>query len=112
MSDFFASIPQDELQRTDNLIQNHQTFRVIGVKNMSFIAKELEYKIESRGMKCRIYTSKRVASLALGLIPGVPLLASIGSAVGIAAHNIATFNPDYELIKHPVDNCIEVVFKK
>ena len=77
-------------------------------------------------MRCRIYTSKialvaGTAYLAGGttaLIALAPIaaplagLAGMASLAGIAAHRIATRNPDYEIIKYPVSSSIVVEYKK
>lgn len=95
-------------------IQAHRTFRVICNKGgQSFIANWLETEIESQGLKCRIYTSKRSALMASSLIPtGVTQVAGIVAAIGIAAHNIATYNPDYEIVKDTIGSDISVYFRK
>ncbi len=108
-----ASITTDELSLADDMLMARQSFRVIAVKSMLDVTADLEHKIEKLGLKCRVYTENRSASLALGLIPtGVTTAVAIGSAVGILVHNIATFNPDYEVIKNFADNSIKVRFKK
>ena len=109
----YTSITADELFLADDMIKAQQSFKVIGIKNMTSAAAELENKIEKLGLTCRVYTENRFASLGLALIPtGVTQLAAIGSAVGMLAHNIVTFNPNYELAKNLVDNSIKVICKK
>ena len=72
----------------------------------------LENTIESENLSCGIYTYGRAASVGATLIGGVARVAGLVSAIGISAHNIATFNPDYEIAKHLVDNKLTVSYKK
>ncbi|MBF4103001.1 hypothetical protein INT80_12615 [Gallibacterium anatis] len=45
-------------------------------------------------------------------LSGIGGLFGIASAVGIAAHNLATYNPDFEIGKNLVDKKINIVYKK
>jgi hypothetical protein len=91
------------------LIRSKESFEVAGLSGrLSSAVTTVENKIESNGMTCRIYTFGRVAAVG-GSFFGVIGLAS---AAGIAAHNLATFNPDYEIAKYPIDNHIVVKYKK
>ena len=59
-------------------------------------------------MRCRIYTRNRAAT-ATALAWTGPGLAALA---GIAAHNLATYNPDYEIGRAVVDQKIYVTYKK
>jgi len=79
----------------------------------SAAAQWLEREIEKQGMRCRIFTSKRKAILAGALIPtGITQLSALVAGVGMAAHNLATLNPDYEICKNTFDAGITVTYKK
>lgn len=69
-------------------------------------ASVIESAIEARGNSCRIYTVGRVAAAATSILAG-PWTA-IAAAAGLAAHNLATFRPQFEIAKHLVDNKLTV----
>lgn len=106
------NIKYDELESgiLDNLIKERKSFEVVGVKSMSYAVGQVEHAIESNGLKCRVYTAKRAASLAL--LNPITFSLGVASAIGIGIHNAATYNPDYEIKKHPIDNRLEVVCKR
>lgn len=90
-------------------ILNQQNFIIYDVANMGDIVVHLENIIEQNNMSCRIYTKNRVAAAAVGILhfgTGVATLA------GIAAHNLATRNPDFEIAKDYIHNQIFVSYKK
>lgn len=72
----------------------------------------LERLIESQGLKCRIYTMGRVAAAGATVAGGVTGLLGALSGIAIAAHNIATWNPDYEIAKNILGSNIYVNYKK
>lgn len=113
------------------MIAKKSSFEVVDVNNMSEVVSVLEGAIEEGGLRCRTYTNKRSvvttaaaaggvagwASMTIIPVLGVSLapvvgLAGIGAAIGIGAHRLATRNPDYEIIKHPLDKKIVVEYKK
>ncbi len=94
-------------------ISSHDSFIVCDAANTSNVAKKLEKAIEEKGLRCRIRTSHRVAGIAASLIPtGITQVAGVATAIGIVAHNLATYNPDYEIIKCPLKDCVEVMYQK
>ncbi len=61
----------------------------------------LEKLIEGKGLSCRVYPKGRVAALGALAVPNpVTVAVSLGTAAFIGAHNLATFNPDYEIAKN------------
>ncbi|MCF5188637.1 hypothetical protein [Pseudomonas simiae] len=83
----------------------------------------LEQTIESKGMSVRIYMRARrlsfgsFAGFAGASVVGAPialgaLAIGVVAGVGIAAHNLATLNPDYEIGKHPIASTLYVDYKK
>jgi len=72
----------------------------------------LEQMIESEGMKVRIYTIGRVAAMGAAVWTGVGTLIAAGVGLAVAAHNIATWSPDYEIGKSPYNKKIYVTYKK
>ncbi|MNF87207.1 hypothetical protein D3C84_696660 [compost metagenome] len=95
------------------LIRNKESFEVVALsgKMVSAVAR-VENNIESNGMKCRIYTFGRIAAAGGSFFGGITGVIGLASAAGIAAHNLVTFNPDYEIAKYPIDNRIVVKCKK
>jgi len=97
------------MEQLPSLIATRRSFVVIGAGgNLLKTSERIENAIESAGLSCRVYTRNR--SIAAGAMAwsGIGLL----SLAGIAAHNLATFNPDYEIGRAAVDNKIYVDYKK
>ena len=95
------------------LIKAHKTFEVTGLSGrMPSAVQKVENIIESEGLRCRVFTVGRIAAAGGSLFGGVTGLLGVASAVGMAAHNAATFNPDYEIGKHRIDNKLTVKYKK
>jgi hypothetical protein len=93
----------------DGLITSEQSFVIFGLTGqMLEVAAAVEKEIEAKGLKCRVYTRNRgwAAAAASFTAVGIPAL------VGIAAHNIATYDPDYEIGKDIGANKLYVDFKK
>ena len=77
--------------------------------DLSKCAVLIEGEIENLNLSCRIYTEYRTAALA-----GEVFLGGVGliAAAAIAAHNLATFNPDYEIGKNKINSTVSVIYKK
>lgn len=103
----YASELSNEL--LDVLVKKFASFTLQAVSDQSEMVRRLEQHIEARGMTCRIYTENRG-----GCGRGAALVTGVGVAavVAIAAHNIATWDPDYEIAKNFVEKKISVNFKK
>ena len=91
------------------LVHQKKSFKICAVANISDTVKLVEKYIELYGMSCRVYTENRAAAAA-----GSLLLGGIGAlaAVGLAVHNVVTFNPDYEIGKDLMSNNVNVIYKK
>lgn len=99
--------------KVKDMVKRHESFEITGLSGrMGSAVSKIENIIETEGLSCRIYTYGRVASAGATLVGGITGLAGLASAVGMAAHNIATYNPDYEVAKHIVDNKLSVKYKK
>lgn len=94
----------------NTMVKNRKSFEVLGVgEHMKNCVLRVETAIEGHNLSCRVYTENRSASIATGLLTvGMGVIA----AATIAAHNIATFNPDYEVGKNLMHHKITVKFKK
>ena len=85
----------------------------ISVTYFSEAIETIEKLIESRGMSCRVYTKGRIASVAAAVIPTpVTVISGLASAVSIGAHNLATWNPDYEIAKNMATGTLTITYKK
>jgi len=71
----------------------------------------LERMIEAVSLRCRIYTRGRVASAGASFFGGITGVVGVASVVSLAAHNLFTYNPDYELGKNYIDHTISVTYK-
>lgn len=73
------------------------------------ITTEVERIVEGQGMSCRIYSRNRAAVVAASTFVTVIVWANLAA---VAAHNRATWNPDYEIGKDLVDNKLYETYKK
>ncbi|ABM20444.1 conserved hypothetical protein [Marinobacter nauticus VT8] len=108
-----VSFDDSMVAATNELIKKKESFEVTGCGGrLTEAATKVEQLIESQGLRCRIYTYGRVAAAGASFFGGITGVLGVASAVGMAAHNVATFNPDYEIAKHPIDNKLTVKYKK
>ena len=99
----------DALQtQIGGLIASRRSFTVQGLGGkMLEVTDFIESQIERKDLRCRIFTKGRLAAAGGGaLLGGAGLL----GLVGIAAHYLATLNPDYEIARNPIDHEIEVTY--
>ncbi|AHN76879.2 MULTISPECIES: hypothetical protein [Pandoraea] len=94
----------------DHLIICHSSFQVVGVADIGQVVERIEGRIEKSGMKCRVYTEYRSASVVSSFGPAAVL--GVGAAIGMAAHKLATFNPDYERGKNNIAGIVTVKYMK
>ncbi|MFJ7790633.1 hypothetical protein [Pseudomonas sp. NPDC096925] len=95
-------------------IRAHESF-VLECPNSTKFAKAvetLEKLIESQGMTCRVYTIGRVAAMGAAAWTGWGTIIAAGAGIAMAAHNIATWSPDYEIGKVMTGSKIFVTYKK
>lgn len=99
----------------ERIIRDRQSFVIedIDRTNFSEAVSHLEKMIEDAGFKCRVYTKGRAATMAAAAIPIAPtVLGGWAAGIGMAIHNIATFNPDYEIAKNIVMGTLTINYKK
>ncbi|MGL6355841.1 hypothetical protein ACSZMT_19440, partial [Aeromonas veronii] len=79
----------------------------------------METRLDHRRSACSNFINKvrsrpggRIAAAGATFIGGATGVAGLAYAVGIATHNLVTYNPDYEIVKHVVDKSISVLYKK
>jgi len=95
--------PSDESIK--NSIVKKETFTVhaTGGDLLEYCTR-IESLLESANMSCRVRTKNRTAINTGALLTGVGVFGFLAQA----AHNIATYNPDWEIIRNPLNNKIEV----
>ena len=100
-------------RKLDYIFSQKRNVEFYGISSMDAAVGRIEHSIEKQRFMCRIRTSNRTASLAVAAIPN-PITAAIavGTAIGIATHNLATYDPDFEVIKDYINNKIIVIYKK
>ena len=79
------------------------------VDEMKDAVKRVEHRIEEMGMTCRVYTEYRAAAVGASMLFAFVGVASLAT---VAAHNILTWDPDYELAKSVAKNTLTVTYKK
>lgn len=121
----------DELstEMIDEMIRSNKSFEIVAIKDMSYIVNKLEGAIEKQSLKCRVYTGYRgaftgtagVGSIAVAGIIGTEAVigaallaapAAVAAGVGIAAHRLATYDPDYEIEKNIFAKSVKVMYKR
>ncbi len=102
-----TAVNDPTIQELKSLVSQKKTFKIIAsFGSIMRLCENCETTIESLGMSCRVRTKNRTAANAAALFTGVGVLGFMAQA----AHNLATFNPDWEIIRCPVTNTIEVKY--
>jgi hypothetical protein len=105
----------------EDLVRSKTSFEIRGLRgNFMPGIKLVETKIESQGLKCRIKSDVKGAIAQGGILGAVIGAASLPAGVVLAAaatvasagHTLATYNPDYEIIKDYVNKKLKVMYKK
>ncbi|EIC30306.1 hypothetical protein [Methylomicrobium album] len=102
-------------EKIGTLIDERKSFVLEDIARLNFgeAVNTLEKTIESKGLTCRVYTKGRSATVAAAAIPISPtVIGGWASAIGIGIHNLATWNPDYEIAKNIATGTLTVTFKK
>jgi hypothetical protein len=95
------------------LVKNKKSFKVVAVKDIGYMVNKLEGAIEKQDLSCRVYSEYRSAAMAAVAIPTpVTVAGGLAAMIGTAAHNMATFNPDYEIGKNKVKNTVSVIYQR
>ena len=99
------------IAKIDHLIESRSSFFVNVEKGKQQTAVlALERAIESAGLKCRVRTANRGWAIAATTVFTLGVGATAAAAV--AVHDLATINPDYEIIKGMFDSDIQVEYMK
>jgi hypothetical protein len=85
--------------RVATLIAEKSSFAVVNVPSgkQSLAVEMVERAIESIGMKCRVRTANR--GWAIGALSVLTLGTAAVAAAAVGVHNLATKDPDYEIVK-------------
>jgi len=103
------------------LLLSKCSFEIIGLRgNFTTAIKSVEREIECLGLKCRVKVDMKGAIAQGGILGTIIGAASLPAGVVLAAaatiasagHTLATYNPDYEIIKDYVNKKIKVIYKK
>jgi len=103
------------------LLANHSSFEVNGLRGQFKASiRYIETSIESLGLKCRVVTDIKgtvIQSGAFGVVAStVTSLTALGAGlaigVGTVLHHIATYDPDYEIVKDYLNRKLTVRYKK
>ncbi len=84
--------------KMEELITAQMSFEIcdVAISDMFDVCSDLEQEIERHYFKCRVYTKNRLVTGLSGLLNPAWGIFSLAT---IAAHNILTRNPDYEIIR-------------
>ena len=94
--------------KVTTLIAEKSSFAVVDVPSgkQSLAVEMIERVIESTGMKCRVRTANR--GWAIGALTALTLGGAAVAAAAVGAHNLATKDPDYEIVKEMFGSDIQV----
>ena len=97
-------------QTVSDFISRKESFAVVSVPKgkQSMATQIVEQTIESAGLKCRIRTANR--GWAVGALTVLTLGGAAAAAAAVGVHNLATINPDYEVIKQMFGSDIQVEY--
>ena len=107
------NLKREEMQsRIENLIRNHDSFEVVDVEmgKQGTVVDVIERTIENLGMECRVRTNGR--GIAAAALAPFTFGASLAAGAAIAAHNLSTNDPDYEIIKEMFGSDVRVIYFK
>ena len=101
----------------EGLIAANCSFEITGLglsKAMLKMISQIESVIEQSGKTCRVYTAERTSAVeTVTAIPSkITQLAGIVANIGIGIHNFVTYNPDYEIVRHLLDNKLSIIKKE
>ncbi|CAI8812456.1 hypothetical protein [Pseudomonas zeae] len=105
----------------ETFIRAKVSFEIVGLRGQfNKSVARVEKKIESLGLKCRVKVDIKGAIAQGGMLGTIIGAASLPAGVVLAAaatvasagHTLATYNPDYEIIKDYVNKKLKVIYKK
>lgn len=118
---FLSTVNGLNESQIETFLKAKKSFEIVGLRGQFTKSVVIvEKKIESLDLKCRVKSDIKGAITQGGILGAVIGIASlpIGIAVATAAtvvstgHTLATYNPDYEIIKDYVNKKLKVIYKK
>jgi hypothetical protein len=109
------SIKELSNSQVEGMLRDKKSFVLEDVDRVNFseAIETMENLMEGLGLKCRVYTKGRKALIVGAATPTpVTFLAGVASAVAIGAHNVATWDPDYEVGKNLAMGTLTIEYKK
>ena len=101
------------LASTRKLIETHRTFNIVGLEGkMSSAVTSIKSIVESEGLKCRVFTHGRAITALSAFASGITSAIGGASIIGVTGHEIATFNPDYEIVKHHIQHKLVIRYTR
>lgn len=107
--------------KIEELLKKRASFEIVGLRGQFKAGiKMVETKIESLGMKCRVKSDLKsavmqggAAGALIGLVsaPATLTVAAVTVVAGVG-HTLATYDPDYEVLKDLVNKRLRVLYKK
>lgn len=103
------------------LLSIKSSFEITGLRgNFTKAIKSLEKEVECLGFKCRVKSDIKGAITQGGILGAVIGIASLPIGIALATtatvastgHTLATYNPDYEIIKDYINKKLKVIYKK
>ena len=97
-------------EKVSEFIAAKESFGVAGVPTgkQSTAVEIVERAIETAGMKCRVRTANR--GWAIGALSVFTLGTAAAAAAAVGVHNLATSNPNYEIVKEMFGSDIQVEY--
>ncbi|WP_370611527.1 hypothetical protein [Klebsiella aerogenes] len=117
MERFDLSLSQmsELVEKIEVAIKKHEDFDIINIKDsletFNNTVRSCEALIEKNDLSCRVYTEYRSASVTSSFW-GPTFLIGVASSLAIGAHNVATWNPDYEIGKNYLTRSLSIRWKK
>lgn len=107
--------------KIEELVRSKASFEINGLRgNFTAGIKLVETTIEHQGMKCRVKSDVKSAVVQGGMFgaaltvlsaPATAAVATLGIFASVG-HSLATYNPDYEVVKDYVNKRLKIVYKK
>ncbi|WP_024694460.1 hypothetical protein [Pseudomonas syringae] len=103
-----GSISNEEISL---MISDKRSFKIKDIESEFFgdTVETIEKLIEPQELTCRTYTAGRITALG---ISSLTIIGGVTAGLTIAAHNIATYNPDYEIAKLYTTKTLAITYKK
>lgn len=98
-------------EEISSMISEKRSFKIKEIESDFFVdtVDTIEKLIESKGLTCRVYTAGRITALG---ISAITIFGGVAAGLTIAVHNIATYNPDYEIAKLYATKTLAITYKK